>query len=297
MKEALVRLIDLQKADKAATLAGKKRAEIDSKLKEAEKLLAGVKLEEEAAHKIAQETKAALHRHEMELKEREARITALNGKLGGATSNKEYQSILTEVATIKAENGKIEERILVAMDEVEAKDKLWEAAKAKTRETEGIVRTIGFLTTQIETLRHEQVTIPNAVIVGNVTRNYSRLKDQGGLRVPAKLSIGYDVPWRQVRAMLQLAAERTSNVLRDPPPRILQTALLDHAVEYTMLVTIAEPTLRPLVLTELHANILDAFNEQGVQIMSPVYEADPAAPKVVAREDWFRTPAPPASSP
>lgn len=140
MKEALVRLIDLQKADKAATLAGKKRAEIDSKLKEAEKLLAGVKLEEEAAHKIAQETKAALHRHEMELKEREARITALNGKLGGATSNKEYQSILTEVATIKAENGKIEERILVAMDEVEAKDKLWEAAKAKTRETEGIVR-------------------------------------------------------------------------------------------------------------------------------------------------------------
>lgn len=164
-------------------------------------------------------------------------------------------------------------------------------------ETEGIVRAIGFLTTQIETLRHEQVTIPNAVIVGNVTRNYSRLKDQGGLRVPAKLSIGYDVPWRQVRAMLQLAAERTSNVLRDPPPRILQTALLDHAVEYTMLVTIAEPTLRPLVLTELHANILDAFNEQGVQIMSPVYEADPAAPKVVAREDWFRTPAPPASSP
>jgi small-conductance mechanosensitive channel len=160
-------------------------------------------------------------------------------------------------------------------------------------ETEGIVRAIGFVTTQIETLRHEQVTIPNAVIVGTVTRNYSRLKDQGGLRIPTKVTIGYDVPWRQVRAMLQLAAERTANVLGDPPPRILQTALLDHAVEYTMLVTIAEPTQRPSVLTELHANILDAFNENGVQIMSPVYEADPAAPKVVAREDWFKAPAPP----
>ncbi|MCE9636079.1 MAG: hypothetical protein K8T90_10265 [Planctomycetes bacterium] len=140
MKEALVRLIDLQRADKAATLAGKKRAEIDLKLRAAEKLLAGVKTEEEAAHKASQEAKAALHRNEMELKERESRITVLNGKLGGATSNKEYQSILTEVATIRAENGKIEERILLAMDESESKDKLWEAAKAKTRETEGIVR-------------------------------------------------------------------------------------------------------------------------------------------------------------
>ena len=160
-------------------------------------------------------------------------------------------------------------------------------------ETEGIVRTIGFLTTQIETLRHEQVTLPNAVIGGSVTRNYSRLKDQGGLRIPTKVTIGYDVPWRQVRAMLQVAAERTANVLGDPPPRILQTALLDHAVEYTMLVAIAEPTQRPLVLAELHGNVLDAFNESGVQIMSPVYEADPAASKVVAREDWFKAPAAP----
>jgi predicted nucleic acid-binding Zn-ribbon protein len=140
VKEALARLIELQRADTAAALAGRKRDEIDRALRDAEKLLAGVKAEEEAAHKALQEAQSAVHRREMDLKEREGRILSLQGKLNGATSNKEYQSILLEIATVKAENGKIEEQVLLAMDEVDAKEKLFEAAKAKTRETEGIVR-------------------------------------------------------------------------------------------------------------------------------------------------------------
>jgi len=163
----------------------------------------------------------------------------------------------------------------------------------KVGDTEGTVRAIGFLTTQIETLRHELVTIPNAVIVGNVMRNFSRFREEGGVRVTTTVTIGYDAPWRQVQAMLDVAAGRTAGILRDPPPRILQTGLLDHAVEYTVLVCIPDPALRPAALHELHANILDVFNEHGVQIMSPHYEADPELPKVVAPDAWFRAPAVP----
>jgi small-conductance mechanosensitive channel len=163
----------------------------------------------------------------------------------------------------------------------------------KVGDTEGIVRSIGFLTTEIETLRREHITIPNAVIVGNTMRNYSRFKDQGGVRVVTTVTIGYDAPWRQVQELLRLAAERTEGVLRDPPARILQTALLDHAVEYTVIVSIADPTTRLAVLDVLHAHILDLFNEHGVQIMSPHYEGDPEAPKLVPSEQWFRAPARP----
>ena len=42
---------------------------------------------------------------------------------------------------------------------------------------------------------------------------------------------------------------------------------------------------------ELHRNILDVFNEYGVQIMTPSYEEDPEQPKVVARDNWFAAPA------
>jgi small-conductance mechanosensitive channel len=164
-------------------------------------------------------------------------------------------------------------------------------------DTEGVVREIGFLTTRIETLRQEQVTIPNAVIVGNVTRNLSRLAAQNGLRVPTIVTIGYDTPWRQVHALLAQAAGRTNAILRDPPPRILQTALLDYAVEYTMLVGVADPTRRLAALDELHAHIQDVFNEHGVQIMSPRYEADPTQPKVVPPAEWYKAPAVPPSEP
>ena len=159
-------------------------------------------------------------------------------------------------------------------------------------DTEGTVTTIGFLTTRIETLRHEEISIPNAVIAANITRNYSRLATEGGLRIATKLTIGYDVPWRQVHAMLVLAAGRTAGIVHEAEPRVLQTALLDFYVEYTLLVTIADPARRAMRLSELHAHIQDVFNENGVQIMSPNYEADPEAPKVVASADWFRSPAP-----
>jgi small-conductance mechanosensitive channel len=124
-----------------------------------------------------------------------------------------------------------------------------------------------------------------------VTRNYSRLAGEGGVRLPTKVTIGYDAPWRQVRAMLLLAAERTQSISPTPEPRVMQTALQDFYVEYTLVVSVADPSRKLLVLDELHGHIQDVFNENGVQIMSPNYEADPAAPKVVAREDWFRPPA------
>jgi len=158
-------------------------------------------------------------------------------------------------------------------------------------ETEGTVTSVGFLTTRIETLRNVEVTLPNAFLVGNVTRNYSRLAANGGVRLTTSVTIGYDTPWRQVQAMLQIAAERTQRVARDPAPRVVQTALQDFYVEYTLVVCVADPKLKLTVLDELHANIQDVFNEYGVQIMSPNYEADPADKKFVPKEQWFPAPA------
>ena len=53
----------------------------------------------------------------------------------------------------------------------------------------------------------------------------------------------------------------------------------------------AKPVPRALVLTALHANIQDVFNEHGVQIMSPHYLGDPAQAKVVAKANWYPAPA------
>lgn len=158
-------------------------------------------------------------------------------------------------------------------------------------DTEGTVKAIGFLTTRVETLRHEEICIPNAVIAASVTRNYSRLTGDGGVFLATKVTIGYDTPWRQVQSLLAMAASRTQLAAKEPPPRVLQTALQDFYVEYTLLVNVPDPSRRNAVLNELHGHIQDVFNEHGVQIMSPNYEADPGAPKLVPREDWYKAPA------
>lgn len=160
-------------------------------------------------------------------------------------------------------------------------------------DVEGTVSQVGTLSTKILTAKGEDVTIPNALVVSQTVTNYSRFADTTGVFVPTDVTIGYDVPWRQVEALLLLAAARTPGVRREPAPLVRQAALEDAYIRYTLQFCLENPTQRLTTLAVVHANILDAFNEYGVQITSPNYEADPAAPKVVPRDQWFSAPAAP----
>jgi small-conductance mechanosensitive channel len=158
-------------------------------------------------------------------------------------------------------------------------------------DVEGTVTQVGALSTKVKTPRGEEVTIPNAVVISQVTTNYSRFAATEGVYVPTTVTIGYDTPWRQVHALLLMAAGRTPGVRAQPQPVVRQSALRDFYVEYTLLICLEQPHMRPPVLDALHANIQDAFNEYGVQIMSPNYEADPGERKIVRPEQWFAKPA------
>ena len=167
----------------------------------------------------------------------------------------------------------------------------------KIGEVEGTVEQLGFLSLKIKTERREAITIPNALVVSTSTINYSRFAAREGVIMATSVTIGYDTPWRQVEAMLILAANRTPGIRKEPPPAVRQTGLLDFYVKYTLLVCLDQPRKRVAILHALHANILDAFNEYGVQITSPNYEADPDEPKVVPRSKWYAAPAAPAATP
>jgi small-conductance mechanosensitive channel len=91
--------------------------------------------------------------------------------------------------------------------------------------------------------------------------------------------------------MLLAAAERTPGVSREPGPFVLVKRLGDFAVTYELNVYINEVKAMNPTYTTLHRNILDVFNEYGVQIMTPAYEGDPAQPKVVPPKDWYAAPA------
>ena len=163
-------------------------------------------------------------------------------------------------------------------------------------DTEGTVISLGMLSTKIRTNKQEEVTIPNAGLIGATIKNYSRLAGAEGVIVHTTVTIGYSTPWRQVHEMLLVAAARTPGLKKEPQPFVMQTSLSDFYVEYQLNGYLERPETRMRTLAGLHAHIQDSFNEHGVQIMSPHYEADPAEKVWVPREKWFEPPAKPAAA-
>jgi len=162
-------------------------------------------------------------------------------------------------------------------------------------DTEGTVVGMGAFTTRVRTGLGEEVLVPNNVGLQNSTRNFSRSSPGPGFMVNSGVTIGYATPWRQVHAMLEEAARRTAGINRDPAPYVRQTALGDFYVEYRLIAhsPVSDPTERINMLSGLHANIQDVFNEHGVQIMSPHYMTDPAEAQVVSKDRWYMPPAKP----
>jgi len=145
--------------------------------------------------------------------------------------------------------------------------------------------------TRLKSLKNEDIIIPNSKIVSGSVINYSSLSKDKGLILHTTVGIGYETPWRQVEQMLIMAAGRTTGLLTNPPPFVLQNNLADFAVNYELNVYCDNPPQMMHYYTELHKNILDVFNEYNVQIMTPAYERDPEKPKVVPKDQWFLKPA------
>jgi small-conductance mechanosensitive channel len=145
--------------------------------------------------------------------------------------------------------------------------------------------------TRLRSLRNEEVIVPNSEILSRQIVNYSSFAREGGLILHTTVGIGYETPWRQVEAILLVAADRTPGLLKAPPPFVRQRALGDFAVEYEINAYCDDPPGMMALYTALHRNILDGFNEYGIQIMTPAYEGDPAQPKVVPKEQWHAAPA------
>ena len=158
-------------------------------------------------------------------------------------------------------------------------------------DVEGEVLEVGLLAGKIRTIEGQEVTIPNSVLVGTSTKNFTRLGYPLGMVVSCTVTIGYDAPWRQVEGLLLLAAGRTEGVRKHPEPYVLQRELSDFYVAYTLIARIENAKLRIETLSVLHAQIQDAFNEFGVQIMSPHYMMQPDGTVVVPRSKWHSAPA------
>jgi small-conductance mechanosensitive channel len=163
--------------------------------------------------------------------------------------------------------------------------------RVRINEHLGDVAEMRLLVTHLRSPKNEEIVIPNSVILNSSVINYSSLAREGKLILNTTVGIGYETPWRQVEAMLLQAAGRTEGLPTDPKPFVLQKALGDFAVTYEINAYCGDAQAMNQLYTRLYQNILDVFNEYGVQIMTPAYEGDTEQPKIVPRDQWYAAPA------
>lgn len=129
------------------------------------------------------------------------------------------------------------------------------------------------LVTRIRTTKNEDVTVPNSTVLLSSTTNFSTnaRAPESGLIVHTTVTIGYDVPWKDMHQALINAAFRTDMILKKPEPFVLQTSLDDFYVSYQINGYTREANQQLKIYSQLHQNIQDCCNEAGIEIMSPHY--------------------------
>lgn len=144
----------------------------------------------------------------------------------------------------------------------------------------GDVVQIKLMETHLKSIKNEMISIPNAQLLNSDVINYSKHIDGNGLLVYTTVGIGYEEPADKVEAMLIEAAGRTKGLKARPAPFVLWAGLADYAVNYQINAYTTRGAIIPKITSDLHRNILDVFTENGVQIMTPSYVADPPEPKI-----------------
>lgn len=143
--------------------------------------------------------------------------------------------------------------------------------RVKIGDNQGDVLEKTLLVTRLRTIKNVDISIPNSVILNNPIINYSRSAHETSLILHTSITIGYDVPWRTVHALLIKAAQATENILAEPKPFVLQTSLDDFYITYEINAYTDKPSGMAKTYSDLHQNIQDAFNEANLEIMSPHY--------------------------
>jgi small-conductance mechanosensitive channel len=139
--------------------------------------------------------------------------------------------------------------------------------------TVGVVAERGMFVTRLENAKKEIISIPNSMTLTSHIINYSEQARGEGLILYTSVTIGYDVPWTKVHELLIGAALNTENIEAEPEPFVLQKSLDDYSVNYQLNATTKDAVGMPRTHSSLNANILDAFTNAGLEIMSPMFVA------------------------
>ena len=143
--------------------------------------------------------------------------------------------------------------------------------RIKIKDLTGFVVEKSPFVVRIRNSKNEFVTFPNLTVLNSDIINYNTSGEEEGLILHANITMGYDVPWRDVYDVLIAAADKTPHIEESPKPFVLQTGLSDFYAQYELNVYTREIERIPLIYSLLYQNIQDEFTKAGISLYAPHY--------------------------
>ncbi len=159
--------------------------------------------------------------------------------------------------------------------------------RIEVNDVTGIVVMKNTIVTRVRTTKNVIVSIPNANILSGHSKNFSTAAERSNLIIHSSLTIGYDVDWRVVHRLLVESAINTDGIIHDVPekkPFVLQKSLDDFYVTYEINAYISDVKNYQVIESSLYQNILDEFNKENIEILSPHYRGNRTADNSTAHD-------------
>ena len=145
--------------------------------------------------------------------------------------------------------------------------------RVRIGESIGDVLVKSLFVTRLRTIKNEEITIPNGIVLGGQVVNFTNAANRRELVLTTEIGIGYDVHWSKVEKLLKAAAAQTPGILDEPEPFVWPKALGDFAVVYELHAYTDRADKMGGTYSALRRNTLDVLHSGGVEIMTPDVQA------------------------
>ncbi|HTL89102.1 MAG TPA: mechanosensitive ion channel domain-containing protein [Leptolyngbya sp.] len=133
--------------------------------------------------------------------------------------------------------------------------------------SKGTVERIGGRSTEIRTLDHVSVIVPNSRFLEEEVINWSHSNPVSRLHLP--VGVTYDADPKIVRTVLLEAAKNHDEVLQSPPPQVFFIGFGDSSIDFDLLVWTAKPSRQFVLKSDLYFQIFELLQAHEIEIPFP----------------------------
>ncbi|PSR14580.1 mechanosensitive ion channel protein MscS [filamentous cyanobacterium CCP3] len=131
----------------------------------------------------------------------------------------------------------------------------------------GTVSRIGSRSTAIRTLDHVSIIVPNSRFLESEVINWSHDNPVSRIRLP--VGVAYSADPQQVKLALLEACKKNQEILSAPAPQVFFQGFGDSALEFELLVWIAQPNRQFVIKSDLYFAIEASLRRHEVEVPFP----------------------------